>query len=214
MSFPAEKTGGRIEPDPTRSRNIDFGPGMQVSEVLGSARWTVERLKVRTQLNEIARDKTGCEAEMAEDLHHQPRAVATRAGAKLESLLRGLHAGIHPDQIASILLQTLVERHNEVHGVLRRARDRGDKFAQQRPGRLLAEIGSKLLVKLARVLERILHRGRIDEKIERIDDRHVGEKIDRDGELPRALGKDEAGKPVAVRILLPVHEVLGRRHLE
>src|SRR5262249_50180107 len=38
--------------------------------------------------------------------------------------------------------------------------------------------------------------------------------INGNGEFARLLRKDEACKPVSVRILLPIHEVLRRRHLE
>ena len=87
-------------------------------------------------------------------------------------------------------------------------------FGQARPGRLFAEIGRQLLVELARIDERVIRRDRIDEEVERIDDRHVGQQIDRDAELGGTLGKHEPRQPIAVRVLLPVHEVLGRRDLQ
>ena len=80
--------------------------------------------------------------------------------------------------------------------------------------RLLAEIRRQLFIELARIDERIVRRHRIDEEIERIDDRHVGQQVDRDAELGGPFRKYEARQPVSVRILLPIHEVLGRRHLE
>jgi hypothetical protein len=51
-----------------------------------------------------------------------------------------------------------------------------------------------------------------DKEIEWIDDLHVGEEIDGDGEFRGLFGKHEARQPIAVRILLPVHEMLRRRH--
>ena len=39
-------------------------------------------------------------------------------------------------------------------------------------------------------------------------------KIDVDGKLFGLFGKYETRQPIAVRVLLPVHEVLRRRHLQ
>ena len=55
---------------------------------------------------------------------------------------------------------------------------------------------------------------RFDKEIERIDHFHVGEQIDVDGKLFGLFGKYVARQPIAVRVLLPVHEVLRRRHLQ
>src|SRR5262249_4164137 len=55
---------------------------------------------------------------------------------------------------------------------------------------------------------------RLEEESERIDHCHVGDEIDSDSEFARLLRKDEACKPVSVRVLLPIHEMLRRRHLE
>ena len=61
------------------------------------------------------------------------------------------------------------------------------------------------------VRERVALRRLLDEEVERVDDREVGDEIDRDGELARRLGEHEAREVVAERILLPVDEVfLGR----
>ena len=49
-------------------------------------------------------------------------------------------------------------------------------------------------------------------EVERVDDRQVGHQIDRERQLARALREHEAGDVVAIRILLPVDEVLLRQH--
>ena len=64
------------------------------------------------------------------------------------------------------------------------------------------------------VSERECFREGLDEEVERIDDRHVGDEIDGDDEFAGLFRKYEAREPVAVRILQPVHEMLRRRHLE
>ena len=50
----------------------------------------------------------------------------------------------------------------------------------------------------------------LDEEIEGVDDREVGDEVDLDLEAARRFRKDEARQPVAVRILLPVDEMPGR----
>ena len=55
---------------------------------------------------------------------------------------------------------------------------------------------------------------RLDEEVERIDDRHVGREVDADVEPVGGLGEHQPRDPVAVRILLPVQEILVRRDVE
>jgi hypothetical protein len=55
---------------------------------------------------------------------------------------------------------------------------------------------------------------RLDEEVEGVDHRHVRGEIDLDGEFVGALGKNEPRQPVAVRVLLPIDEVVGRRDLQ
>ena len=76
MALAGQQTRGRIESDPTGARHVDLGPGMEVGEILGSACWSVERLFIGLELNEITRHEAGGEPEPAEDLHQQPAAVA------------------------------------------------------------------------------------------------------------------------------------------
>ena len=49
---------------------------------------------------------------------------------------------------------------------------------------------------------------------QRIDDAQIGDEIDLDPEMIDFLGKDEAGEPIAVRILLPVQEMGLRLDLQ
>ncbi|MDR6119820.1 hypothetical protein QE370_003004 [Aeromicrobium sp. SORGH_AS981] len=51
----------------------------------------------------------------------------------------------------------------------------------------------------------------LDEEVERVDDHEVGHERDVDVELADLLREHQARLPVAERVLLPVHEVLGRR---
>ncbi len=54
----------------------------------------------------------------------------------------------------------------------------------------------------------------LDEEIEGIVDRHVGDEIDFDLQLGDRLGKDEAGQEIAVGVLLQVDEVVRWRDLQ
>src|SRR5262249_21409806 len=90
----------------------------------------------------------------------------------------------------------------------------GEERRQPRAGRLGIEIRGKLFGEFGGIGEREIFREWLDEEIERIYHRHVGDEIDSDGEFAGLLRKDEACEPVSIRILLPVHEVLRRRHPE
>ena len=108
VALAAQQARGRIEPDPAGARQIDFGPGVQVGEVLVGAGGPVERLEIGLELNEVARHETRGQADVAEDLHHQPRAVAARAGRQRQRLLGRLHARLHADDVANVALQLLI----------------------------------------------------------------------------------------------------------
>ena len=100
MALAAEQAGGRVHADPAGARQIDLGPGVQVGEILVRALRPFERIDVGLQLDEIAGDEAGGEAEPAQDLHEQPRRVAAGAGAQRQRLVRLLHARLHADDVA------------------------------------------------------------------------------------------------------------------
>jgi hypothetical protein len=62
--------------------------------------------------------------------------------------------------------------------------------------------------------ERPLLRMRFDEEVERIDHLEIGEQIHHDREFSGLFREYKAREPIAVRILLPVHEMLCRCHGE
>ncbi len=90
---------GRVEADPARARQIDFGPGVQIGEIVLDLWRCLERIDVGAYLDEITGDEAGREAEVTEDLDQQPRGVAARSGAAGQRLLRRLHAGLHADDV-------------------------------------------------------------------------------------------------------------------
>ena len=46
---------------------------------------------------------------MAQDLHQQPGGIAARAAGQRQRLLGRLHAGLHADEVADLVLQPLVQ---------------------------------------------------------------------------------------------------------
>ena len=65
MALACQEARGRIKADPARARQIDFHPGMKVGKILVGARRSIQGHKIRFQLNEVAGNKTGGEAERA-----------------------------------------------------------------------------------------------------------------------------------------------------
>ena len=111
-------------------------------------------------------------------------------------------------------LQFGVERDQKWYRAVAPRRDLRDVFRQQRAVGLGREIGGEFGRQLVRIGEGKFLGVGLDEKIEGIDDREFGGEIDLDLEFLDRLGKDVAREPVAVRVLLPIDEVVGRRDLE
>ena len=95
-----------------------------------------------------------------------------------------------------------------------RAVDAGEPVHEARPALLDLEVRRQLLRDLLGVGEGVLLGVLLEEEVERVDHRHVGDQVDLDGELRRPLEKDEPREIVAERVLLPVDEVLLGRDLQ
>ena len=210
MALACEHAGCRIECDPARARHIGLGPGMEIDDILRDALRPFDRLDVRHQLDRIARDEARGEAEAAQQLHEQPGAVPAGAGGDIQRLLGRLHARFHADHIADALLELAIDLDEEVDRAPFMPGMFGNERLEQRPLRLDIEISGQIGLELVVISERIgLGRG-LDEEIERIDHVEIGEQIDRNDEPVDRLGKDDPRQPVAVRILLPVDEMVRR----
>ena len=86
-----------------------------------------------------------------------------------------------------------------------------EPFERRRP------VGPQLqkpVPQVGRIREWKLLRIGFDKKIERIEHLEIGKEINDNGEFGGLFGKDETRQPIAVRILLPVHEVIARRDRE
>ena len=108
----------------------------------------------------------------------------------------------------------LVEIDQEIDGLARLERDGVEERPQMLAGRLRLQAGREFGPQLGWIHERIDLGAGLDEEIERIDHLEIGDQIDRHGEFGRPLRKHEARDPVAVGVVLPVHEMLRRRHLQ
>ena len=151
---------------------------------------------------------------MAENLHQEPARIAARARPALEGLLGALHPRLHPDDVFDLLRNAAIEIDREIDRALRRAVDPVEKRLQARPCRFRRAVDDEVGPEILAIFERPGLRALLDKEIERIVDRHVGDDVDLDPQLADEFGEDVAGEPVAVRILLMVHEMLGRRHFE
>ena len=215
MAFAGEQPRGRVEPHPARAGDVDLGPGVEIGEIFFRAREAVERLHVRDELDEIARDEARREPEMAEDLHQEPPGVAARARGERERLVGRLHPGGHAHEVLHLLRKPQIERHQEVDdigaGPEALPAEVGQPPLEERAGWLPLEVGRELRGELRRVVERELLGPTLDEEVERVDHRHIGHQVDGDVERAGRLRENEARDVVAVGVLLPVHKMLLRR---
>ena len=103
VALAGEQPRGRVEADPAGAGEVDLGPGVQVGEVVLRARRAVERGDVGLELDQVARDEPGRQAELPEELDQQPGRVAARAAAQRQRLLARLDARLQADQVADRL---------------------------------------------------------------------------------------------------------------
>ena len=118
---------------------------------------TVERLHVGDELDQVPGGEARGEAQMAQDLHQQPPGVAAGPLRALQRLVGRLHAGLHPDEIADLALQLLVEPHQHVDRLLAgpdRRPEAVEPRGEQRADRCRLEKRNQLLRQRRRVGER------------------------------------------------------------
>ncbi len=151
---------------------------------------------------------------MPEGVHQQPAGVATGARLESERFLGRLDAGLHADEIADVLAELLVQLDQEIHRVVGLAHEARDIRCELATGRLGREIGGEVAFELLPVGEGKKLRRRLDEEIEGIEHRDLGQEIDRDGILDGLLLEDVASQPIAKRVLLPVLEMQVGLHLQ
>ena len=214
VAFAGEQARRGVESDPAGAGQIDLGPGVQVGEVVIGARRAVDGDEVGLELDQVAGNEACGEAEVAQDLDEKPRGVAAGALAVLEGLLGRVDAGFHADDVADLVRQTRVEADDEIDGAGAVARDGVEERLKPGADGIGLAIDHEVVVQVLGIVERPLLGGFLGEEIERVVDGHVGDEIDFDLQLANRLGEDESGQPVAVRILLMVHEMRGGADFE
>ncbi len=214
VALAAEQARCGVEADPAGARHVDLGPGMEIGEVVTRAQGAGYGVDIGSQLDQIARDEAGREPELAKQLHHQPGRVPARAGFQRQGLFGRLHARFQADHVGDLVRQPRIEVDQEVDGALGLEWQRCQERPGVRPGRFGFDIGRDLGPGLGVIGEREGLGTGLDEEVERVDHRHLGREIDLDPELFGLVREDEAGQPVAVRILLPIDEMMGRRDLQ
>src|SRR5215472_12424614 len=151
---------------------------------------------------------------MTQRLDKKPCRVATRARTRLECPFGRLHTRLHPDAVSEFLLNTAVEVDQELHRIARFARSCVHKCRHPWSGRFSLAIGGKLMFELRGVDERKLLRVVLDEEIEGIKNGQVRQEVNVNGKLRSPVRKHVTGEPIAVRVLLPINEMLSRCNLE
>ena len=150
---------------------------MQVGEIHFGTRGPVEAFDIGRQLNQVTGDKPRGQAQVAQQLHEQPRRIAARSRSVFQRVFGCLDAWFHADQVADVFTQTLVERHEEIHGRQRGAVDTvqvGFELRRQRQG---FQVRRQLLALIGGVSERDFLRIRLQKEVEWIEHRHLGEQI-------------------------------------
>ncbi len=214
VTFRGQQARGRIEPDPAGAGQVHLGPGVKIGEVVVRAGRPVERDQIGLQLNEIAGHEAGRQAQVAENLHEKPARIPARARTALECLLRRLHPRFHADEILDFARKAPVEIDHEIDGAPGRPIDPAQEGLKPGSGVLGRAVDDEIGPKVFGIFERPGLRAFLDEEIERIVDRHVGDDVDLDLQFVDEIREDVAREPVAVRILLMVHEMVGGRNLQ
>ncbi len=118
VTFAREQSRGRIQAHPSGARQIHFGPGVQIGEILPGPGLALERFHVGLQLDQIAGDEARGESQMTQDFHQQPGAVAAGAAFERQRLFARLDARLHPNEISDLVLQLLVQVDQKIVGTL------------------------------------------------------------------------------------------------
>ena len=114
-------------------------------------------------------------------------------------------------------MQTLVDRHQKIvhrHFFFGHQRfEILDVLPEFGFGGLCREIGRELARQIGQVFEREILRVGVNKKIERVQHRHFDDEVNLDAQLGGFLRKRQTRQVVGLRVLLPVDEVLSRRHI-
>src|SRR4030095_3605143 len=176
---------------------------MQIGEILFRPGRAVERFDVRGELDQIAGDKSRGESKITQKLNEQPARVAARTRPVDKRLLRRLHSRLHADQVFDVAGEFAVELYKERNATHLFARNRSQVTLEERGQGLLSQVSRWFYLLPRFVFERIILGVGLQEKIERVNNRHLGDEVDFDAKFPRRLWENQARKVIRLRILLP-----------
>ena len=185
---------------------------MQVGKIGLGAQRALDRVDIVLELDQVTRHEARRESHAPQQLDQQPATVTARAKLARQRLVGGLHPGFHPHRIFDKPRNLGVYPDDIVDRRLTLWLQALEQRSQPRSIIVDRQIGRQILRQLLGISERQRRCIRLDEKIERVDHHHLGGHVDRNAELGRRLGKDDARQPIAVRVLLPVDEMGRRRH--
>ncbi len=187
---------------------------MQVGDILGNARRPIQRLDIGLELDRVTGDEARRQSLVTQNLARQPRHVATGALQKVQRLGRGLHPRFHTQGVAQIGIELLVEGDQIIDSRRFLIGDRADIVHQDVVVFLDLQIGRQLFLESGVIRKRKALGAGFQKEIERIEDLDFQHQIDRHLEGRCLFRKDDAGQPVAERILLPVDEMVCRLDLQ
>src|SRR5262245_26646236 len=187
---------------------------MKVREIVARARGAIERFQIRFQLDQIPRYKACGETQPAKNLNKQPSRVPARSAREFQCLLGSLDARLHAYRVANLGLQTLVEVDEKICDPPFTKVNRRNECFKPWTGWHALQKWLEIFSLERSVLKGIFLRIRFEKKIERVDDRHVRNKTDFNGKPPGRFGKHKPRHKVAVRILLPIDEMVSRLDAE
>ena len=214
VAFACQQTRGGIESHPAGAGQVYLGPSMEVGEVVVGPGRPLQRLDVGAQLDQITRHKTGRQAQIPQELDEQPGGIPARPAAQLERLFAGLDPGFQADDVAHRLVHIPIQIDQKVDGARHAPRDAVNERLQPWTDRQGLQVRPQFFAQPIRIAEWVLNRVALQEEVERVDRRQFGHYVHLQLKELRRPGEDQAGQEVAVRILLPVEEMLLRQDLQ
>ncbi len=214
VSFACEESGSGVETDPSRTRKIDFRPGVKIRKIDFGATGAVEAFLIGLELDEVAGNEAGGEPHATEDVYKHPCGIAAGSGAFFQSLLWRLHAGFHADFILHCLLRGRVKLDEDVNrapGFFPKVID-----AVGHPAARVLDFqkGVKFPCGFLVVGKRIVLSLFLKKEVEGVVNSHLDNEIHLHVEALHLFIKDDASKIVSLRVLLPIDEMVSGADLQ
>ena len=118
------------------------------------------------------------------------------------------NAWLHTDYVADLVLHALIEAHQEINGPHCSPRHSRQKLSELRAGGRDFQVWTQFARQGSIIGKGILLSGGLQKKVEGIEYAHFGDQIDLYQKLGGRLGKYQPGEVIALRILLPVNEMI------